>query len=42
MTATPSAVEPTSNEKAVAWATDHMNVAASGANSPAEPGLMVA
>ncbi|MFE5593658.1 hypothetical protein [Streptomyces sp. NPDC056549] len=42
VTATPSAVEPTSNEKAVAWATNHMNVAASGANSPAEPGLMVA
>ncbi|WP_369146522.1 hypothetical protein [Streptomyces sp. R44] len=38
----PSAVEPTSNEKAVAWATNEMNVAASGANSPAEPGLLVA
>ncbi|MFB7514027.1 hypothetical protein [Streptomyces sp. NPDC056144] len=38
----PSAIEPTSKEQAVAWAADRMNAAASGANSPAGPGLLVA
>ncbi|MEU0405971.1 hypothetical protein ABZ318_38385 [Streptomyces sp. NPDC006197] len=38
----PSAVEPSSTEKAVAWATDRMRTAASGANSPAAPGTLVA
>ncbi|MFF7779661.1 hypothetical protein ACFZCG_35220 [Streptomyces tanashiensis] len=42
VTPRPSAAEPTSNEKAVARAAGQMNAAASGANSPAEPGLLVA
>ncbi|MGW8768330.1 hypothetical protein ACWGN5_38290 [Streptomyces sp. NPDC055815] len=38
----PSAVESSSTEEAVAWATGQIQAAASGANSPAGPGVLVA